>query len=140
MTLDLFHQTLGQTIMFCQIIENDVKLIYAAMKAGDINKNLKELEKYTLGNAISVLKELDYSDGEAYLSNNDYDFLFKISAIRNHYCHETYLKFVYCDKVLTSDAFLSEYETLKRDNANLYLVFKKIEKVRVQAMKDYNRI
>ncbi len=140
MTLDSFHQLFGQTVMFCQIIENDVKLIYAAMKPGDLNQNLLEVDKWTLGNTVHNLRELDYSDGKPYLSNNDYEFLLHITGIRNHYCHEVYLKFIYQDRILTSTQFLNEYNRLKSDNAKLYTVFQTMERVRVKAMRDYNRI
>lgn len=42
MTLDDFHFTLGQTIMYCQVIEHDVKRIYAAMHIGDYYENLEK--------------------------------------------------------------------------------------------------
>ena len=36
LTLDEFHFLLGQTIMYCQIIEGDIKHIYCAMRRGDM--------------------------------------------------------------------------------------------------------
>lgn len=59
MTLEDFHYTLGQTIMYCQIIENDVKLIYAAMFEGDMNETLAMIinKKWTLGKTIVELKK-----------------------------------------------------------------------------------
>ncbi len=44
MELNKFHFLVGQTIMYCQVIEHDVKRIYAAMRKGDYYENLKKLK------------------------------------------------------------------------------------------------
>lgn len=49
MTLQDFHTLLGQTVMYCQIIKHDIKMIYSAMLKGEFNKNLGSIEKLTLG-------------------------------------------------------------------------------------------
>lgn len=64
MDLERFHFLIGQTIMYCQIIEHDVKRIYAAMLKGDYYENLEIVERQTLGQTLSKLKELDISDNK----------------------------------------------------------------------------
>ena len=51
MTIEEFHCMLGQTIMYCQIIEHDVKMIFSAMFEGDMGNTLDMIErnKWTLG-------------------------------------------------------------------------------------------
>ena len=48
LTLDEFHFLLGQTIMYCQIIEGDIKHIYCAMRRGDIIDNFFLIEQQNL--------------------------------------------------------------------------------------------
>lgn len=63
MALIEFHSILGETIMFCQIIENDVKWIYSFMRKGEVEDNYGNIDGRTLGQALKELKELDCSDG-----------------------------------------------------------------------------
>ena len=142
MTLEDFHYTLGQTIMYCQIIENDVKLIYAAMFEGDMNETLAMIKnkKWTLGKTIVELKKLDFSDEEPYISATDYNYLKQMTEKRNHWCHEAYLQFVYDQSDLKSKEFEKECQKLQRDNERLSSVYKALEKVRLNAMRDFNRL
>ena len=75
MTIDKFYKIYGQTIMCFQIIENDLKWIYSLMKAGDVGVTHTTISKCTLGQVVSMLKELDKSSGEQFISDSDYDFL-----------------------------------------------------------------
>ena len=95
MTLDDFHYTIGQIIMYCQVIEHDVKRIYAAMHVGDFYENLDKIEKWSLGQTVQKLKELDFSGKNPYISANDYNFLKQMTEKRNHWCHQTYQNFLY---------------------------------------------
>ena len=59
MELNEFHKLLGQTIMFCQTIENDIKIIYSAMLNGSFSQNLESVSRWPLGATIKQLKKLD---------------------------------------------------------------------------------
>ena len=92
-----FHYYVGRTIMNCQAIEHDIKLIYAGMKAGDMDDNLAMIakKKMTLGTVVSNLKALDRSDDKWFFSDGDYELLKKITDIRNHWAHKAYCEFIY---------------------------------------------
>lgn len=142
MTLENFHFILGQTLMYCQIIEHDVKMIYAAMCKGDMNDTLSMIEKqkWTLGHSVKELKKLDFSDDNNYISANDYNFLSQMAHKRDYWCHKTYLQFVYNQSFLKSVEYEKECQKLQRDNEKLSSVYKALEKVRLNAMRDFNRL
>ena len=60
--LDRFNALVGDTLMYCQRVEHDVKIIYAAMLKGDFNQNLSLVAAETLGTVVTALKKLDKSD------------------------------------------------------------------------------
>ena len=96
MSFESFCTLLGHTIAYFQLVENDIKLIYANMLRGDVNETMSKIEqeRWTMGKAIVELRELDYSDGVPYLSAEDYNFLRQITEKRNHWCHENILNFI----------------------------------------------
>ena len=95
MTRDQFKLIHSELIMQVQLIENDLRLIYASMKAGVFEDNYDNLEQANLGKIIRALKELDNSDGAPELSDKDYETLNQIREIRNYWCHQCYLDYVY---------------------------------------------
>lgn len=142
LSLDEFHLLLGQTIMYCQIIEGDIKHIYCAMRKGDIFENffMIEQQKWTLGETLVELQKLDYSDNRPYLSLEDYDYLRKLTRKRNHWCHESYINFVYLgENFASSKEYQKECRRLIEDNQTLAEVYKKLEQVRQRAMHDFKR-
>lgn len=142
LSLDEFHLLLGQTIMYCQIIEGDIKHIYCAMRKGDIFENffMIEQQKWTLGETLVELQKLDYSDNRPYLSLEDYVYLRKLTRKRNHWCHESYINFVYLgEDFASSKEYQKECRRLIEDNQTLAEVYKKLEQVRQRAMHDFKR-
>lgn len=143
LSLDEFHLLLGQTIMYCQIIEGDIKHIYCAMRRGDIYDNffMIEQQKWTLGETLGELQKLDYSDNRPYLSLDDYDYLRKLTRKRNHWCHESYVNFVYLgEDFASSKEYKKECRRLIEDNQTLADVYRKVEEVRRRAMHDFKRM
>jgi hypothetical protein len=136
---DDFHFYVGRTIMHCQTIEHDIKLIYAGMKAGDMDENLNLIDekKMTLGMVLKNLKELDYSDNNHFFSEGDYDLLKNITEIRNHWAHKAYCEFVYSDN--ESD-FIRQARRLENDHNRLEKLSETIEKVRFKALRQYGRL
>lgn len=141
MTLENFHLMFGETIMFCQIIEHDVKMIYAAMCKGDMSNTLAMIndKKWTLGHSLKELKKLDFSDENPYLSAENYNFLSQMAQKRDYWCHETYLKFIYISSFENSKEYENECRKLQRDHQKLNSVYQTLEKIRIRAMKDFNR-
>ena len=136
MTLNDFHFMVGQTIMYCQVIEHDVKRIYAAMQFGDFYDNLDKIEKWSLGATVKELKDIDYG---RYITSSDYNFLKRITEKRNHWCHQTYQNFLYNKQFLDSKEYADECRKLRRDNERLSAVCDVLEDVRIQALKDFGR-
>lgn len=95
MTINEFHQMVGKTIMLCQCIENDIKLIYSKMLKGNYVDNYQLVEKKSLGNVVALLKELDQNNHKQWFSESDYDLLFETTGIRNYWAHRAYIEFVY---------------------------------------------
>ena len=95
MTRDQFKLIHSELIMQVQLIENDLRLIYASMNAGVFEDNYDNLEQANLGKIIRPLKELDNSDGAPELSDKDYETLNQIREIRNYWCHQCYLDYIY---------------------------------------------
>ncbi len=141
MSFESFCTLLGHTIAYFQLVENDIKLIYANMLRGDVNETMSKIEqeRWTMGKAIVELRELDYSDGVPYLSAEDYNFLRQITEKRNHWCHETILTFIDIPNFTLSKEFQIEYNNLKRDNERLKTVSYNLEKVRRKATRDFKR-
>lgn len=139
MTLDDFHFMIGQTIMYCQMIEHDVKYIYAAMHIGNFYENLDKIEKWSLGQTVQKLKELDFSGKSHYISASDYNFLKQMTVKRNHWCHQTYQNFLYNRQSLQSKEYAEECRNLECDNERLSKVCDALEKIRIQALKDFGR-
>lgn len=140
MDLNEFHFLVGQTIMYCQVIEHDVKRIYAAMHKGDYYENLDKVEKWTLGKCVAELKELDFSDGDSYISASDYNFLKQMTEKRNHLCHQTYQNFLYNKQFLQSREYADECRKLQRDNERLSNVCDALENVRIKAQKYFKEM
>ena len=141
MTFSEFKYNVGEVVMFCQIIENDIKYIYCSMLNGDLKANLYALrkEKMTLGQTILKLKELDYSDDDHFFQEEEYDYLLKITGIRNHWCHDGYTRFVYIKDFINSDEYLDECNRLENDHNRLKLFYKVVHETRIKAMKQYGR-
>lgn len=125
--------------MYCQVIEHDVKRIYAAMHKGDYYENLEKVEKWTLGKCVAELKELDFSDHAPYISASDYNFLKQMTEKRNYWCHQSYQNFVYIQQFLQSREYANECRKLHRDNERLKNVCDALENVRIKAQKDFRR-
>lgn len=136
-----FHEYVGETIEYCQCIENDIRWIYSAMLKGDHRKTFDELErsKSTLGNVLGKLKRLDISE-DPYFSEEDYDLLSQITEIRNHWAHKGYVMFVYKQGREWEDAFIKQARRLENDHNRLEKLSKNIEDIRFDVLRKYNRI
>ena len=132
MNLTEFQLVIGQTIMYCQLIENDVKYIYTLMQRGDFDKNYEAVKLCTLGNTLRYLEELDNEDGHPYISQADYDYLKKLANRRNHWCHETFTCFMYEPEFLESQEYKKECYKLNKDYVELKRVHEVLENIRVK--------
>ena len=81
----LIHSELIQQV---QCVENNLKIIYAAMLKGNFKNNLKNVEKMNLGKIARELEKLDNSDDMPEFSEEEYDTIDEIREIRNYWCHQ----------------------------------------------------
>lgn len=139
MDINTFKILHSETIEFCPIIEDNLKWVYSLMHTGNVGENHSKLEKKTLGQVVSMLKKLDKSSGEQFISDDDYNFLKQMTEKRNYWCHVCYRDFMYVENPLTSLAYEKVCEKLQRDHDRLEQVFKNVEKAKLDANKVFKR-
>ena len=131
----LIHSELIQQV---QCVENNLKIIYAAMCKGNFNNNLKSVEKMNLGKIARELEELDNSDDMPEFSEEEYDTIDEIREIRNYWCHQCYLDFIYIENVYEREKeFQKVADKLQYDECRTYDLFRKTEKMRLIIMRKY---
>ena len=131
----LIHSELIQQV---QCIENNLKIIYAAMQKGNFNYNLKSVEKMNLGKIARELENLDNSDNLPEFSEEEYNTIDEIRVIRNYWCHQCYLDFVYIENDSERErAFQNVAQKLHYDEFRTYDLFKKTEEMRSIVMEKY---
>ena len=141
MTRDKFKLIHSELIMQVQLIENDLRLIYAAMKSGDFDDNLDYLDKANLGKIIKELKELDHNNGAPDLTDKDYELLNEIREIRNYWCHQCYLDYVYIpDDHKRENKFQERANRLHYHEYRTWDLHERMEKLRSKTLKRYKRI
>ena len=139
MTFEEFKQLHSETIMYCQCIEHDLKWIYSYMLKGNQYETFETLEKTTLGALVKKLKELDNSDNNPFISNDDYNFLKQMTDKRNYWCHQCYIDFIYEDNFIDSPEYNKVCNKLIRDHDRFEIVSNNVEKVRFKAVEVVKR-
>ena len=128
MTRDDFKILHSELIMYCQCIEFDLKRIYSGMSTGDFDDNMDMLETSNFGRTLMELKRLDYSDGNPDLSESDYELLNQIREIRNYWCHQCYIDYIYISNDYRRE---NEFQRLARRLSNehnrLYNIHRRLE-------------
>ena len=133
-----FKLIYSELIQQVQCVENNLKIIYAAMLKGDFNKNLKITERMNLGKIARELEYLDNSDDMPEFSEEEYGTIDEIREIRNYWCHQCYLDFVYIGNDYEREkAFQKVAKKLHYDEYRTYDLFKKTEEMRLIIMEKY---
>lgn len=140
MQIEKFHQKIGELMLSCQRIENDIKYMYAGMHIGDLAENFEKSKNLNFGDVLILLQELDNEDNNPYLSTDHYNSLNGIRRMRNYWAHKGYTDFIYEKNALRSKAYQKQCQRLLDDNNYLAQLSNIIEKVRLQMLRDYNRI
>ena len=150
-SLKAFHEHVGEVIMYCQRIEHDMKVIYAALETDSVyaslktsksktdvfRENYKKIESKSMGDIWSKLKKLDAFN--PYFYDFEYDWLEILKNIRNHWAHEGYLQFLYSGKDYEEN-FRIQAEKLKTDLETLLSLVVKVEDVRLETLQLYEII
>ena len=112
-------------------------MIYAALRQGDFAENYEAVRKKPLGDVLVALQALDCSDGDPYIVKEDYDYLFRMKNVRNHWCHQAYVSFLYVPDFLHSAEYAKECRWLQNDRQRLSLLAQALEKSRLLAVRLY---
>ncbi len=130
MTKDEFKILHSELIMYCQRIEHNLKRIYAAMSSDDFDDSMDLLENSNLGRTIKLLKNLDLSDGTLDIPQTTYDVLNDVREIRNFWCHQCYIEYIYItDEIKKNAEFQKLTRRLTNDGNRLEKIYRKIEKL-----------
>ena len=121
----------SETIMFYQVIENDLKTIYAFMQDGDIDENYASVSTLTLGQIIDRLKNLENTRNKRVLEKQDYNFLNQIKDNRNFWAHANFLEFIYDDDFEHTENYKKQCRKLQKDHDRVEQVYAIIEQKRV---------
>lgn len=127
----------SETIMFCQTIEHDIKVIYACMCAGNYSDNYEFILNKTLGQAIQILKKLDNEDGKPNISASDYNFLKQMTEKRNYWCHSSFVDFVYEENFENSNEYLKVCDKLINDHGKFEIIYRNVENIRLRMVDKY---
>lgn len=133
---------LGETIMMYQLIENDLKMIYAGMLKGDFTTNFEKTNNmfHGLTQIINKLQGLDQSDNKPYFTKGDYKLLKDLAKKRNYFCHQCCLDFAYNTNFQNSKVFHNSYNELQQVNKKITGIQKQTEDFRLDILKKFNRI
>lgn len=138
MNRDTFKMIHSELIQQVQCIENNLRVMYAAMRKGNFQSNLQSLNKASLGKIARELEALDYSDDFPELSDEDYEIIDEIRNIRNYWCHQCYLDFVYIsDDYQREREFQKIAQRLHFDENRTYALMQKTGKMRREIFNKY---
>lgn len=138
---DRYKYLLGETIIYYQFMENDLKLIYAGILGGNFYKNIEQVRSTFkgLGQIVIALEELDYSSGQTpYFTRDTYKLLSKLARQRNYYCHQCCIDFCYNPYFKDSFEFKESLASLIRTNNSIRMVQAETERHRKSILAKYN--
>lgn len=128
-----FKYLVGETVMFCQIIESNTKIIYVNVAKGDKTANWEAIKKESFGSMVQMLQNLDSNN--QLLSNDDYMYLQQVAGKRNHWCHQCFINFLYTQDFLNSNEYLQECIMLEQDYKQLQKIYLILEDMRIKIVR-----
>lgn len=136
--MDTFKMVHSELIMSMQYIEQDLKLVYAAVRGGDFDKNMEELQNANFGKVVKEFQKLDQETGIAHFNDESYSLLNEIREIRNYWCHQCYLDFHYYEEPTEHQrAYEIVADRLHYDELRIYNLQQALEKLRKRELKKY---
>jgi len=130
-----FKFYIGEIVIFTQIIETDIKIIYTNVAPGNKQTTWDSIKKDSLGTIVKKLEELDSK--RQLLTADDYYYLQMIAGIRNHWCHETSRNFLFAGSDFTTSAgYKTECLRLVDDHNKLAHIYKALEELRIKTVRD----
>ena len=139
MEFELFKKKYAETMMYYQVMEHDIKYLYAYMLEGGVRENYSDIENKTLGQTINMLRDLDYSDDKPLISKGDYNFLSQICENRNHWAHKVFAEFMYIKNWESSKEYQKQCAKLEKDRDRVERAAKILEDIRVEFCAKHSR-
>ena len=141
-TFDKYKYLLGETIMLYQLMENDLRLMFAGMTSGDFYANLDKVKATYkgLGQLVQALEQLDNMDSSPYFTRETYAILNRIARQRNYYCHKCCLDFCYNPQFRESIEYKQSLEKLEKTNDIIKSIQAQTNRHRELILSRYNRI
>lgn len=134
-TIDRFRSLHSEIIEEFQCIEYDMRRIYSSMIDEDYDEAMDEMSDKNWGVILNRLKKLDNSDGAPYFSSEEYILLDEIRSLRNYWCHQCYLDFVYIQDGWKREEKLQKL--LRRLENELNRVRRLQERVQTSFLRDF---
>ena len=131
MNLKDFQLHVGELIMYAQIIEDDIKYIYAKISGGNFKEKLEEVKKTTLGQTVKLLEEIDLKRQKPLLVYEYYSLLLQVTAKRNHFVHESFNTFMHLDSFKDNILYLNECHILNNDLILFDNLAQALEEIRI---------
>ncbi|MDE5949536.1 MAG: hypothetical protein K2G54_01525, partial [Malacoplasma sp.] len=121
----------SETIMYYQLIENDLKIIYSLLKNNNFQDSYLSVEKLPLGVILEKLKKFDLSENKNFLTHEDYNFLSQITKNRNYWAHENFIEFLYNNDFENTKEYIKSSKRLLKDNERIKNVYLNIANIKI---------
>ncbi len=132
MNKDMFKLIHSELIQQVQCIEHNLKIIYATIHNGNFVENYENISKTNLGKIIKELKRLETEGMNTQLTEEDYKVIDEIREIRNYWCHQCYIDYIYeSNDKKREKLFQSVAEKLHYDEQRTYQLSRKTEELRI---------
>ena len=129
-----FKFKVGEIVIFCQIIEANIKIIYVNLVGKNKQATWNQIEKDSLGTICKKLETLDKNN--KLLTNEDYYYLHLVAGIRNHWCHQAFINFLYSSNDFeNTQQYKNECIKLIQDHSKLSRLYKLLEDLRIKVVK-----
>ncbi|MDE5767297.1 MAG: hypothetical protein K2H56_01995 [Malacoplasma sp.] len=128
----------SETIMYYQLIESDLKIIYSLLKNNNFLDSYLSVEKLPLGVIVEKLKKFDLSKNKNFLSHEDYNFLSQITKNRNYWAHDNFIEFLYSNDFENSKEYIRSSKRLLKDNERVRNVSLNVEKIKIDLNQKIN--
>lgn len=141
-TFDKYKYLLGETVMLYQLMENDLRLIFAGMTDGDFFNNIERVKATYkgLGQIVMALEQLDNSDSSPYFDKDTYVLLNRLARQRNYYCHQCCLDFCYDPNFRNTPEYEDALAKLEKTNEIIKYIQAQTNHHREVILSKYNRI
>ena len=133
LSLNNFKFVVGETIAFCQMVEHDLKVIFATIASGDFNENFEFFKTWTLGQTVNEIEAFDEELETPNFTRKEYAILKSMTKKRNYICHEIFRTFAYIKNFGESKEFELACDVLLDFHEDVVEIAKSIERVRIRS-------